>query len=90
MFFWSVFLKMHKKSDWPWKTQFLLFLVVNNIFLYFQNTDQNNICVSIAFKAKTKEKYEENFVLRFLFQNSKMPSFGGQPIFYVIFFPLLL
>ena len=33
----------------------------------------------MVFKAKTKEKYEENFVLRFLFQNSKMPFFGGQP-----------
>ena len=60
--------------------------MVNNVFLYFQNTDQNNICVSIAFKAKTKEKYEENFVLWFLFPNSKMPFCEGQPIFFLSFF----
>ena len=36
-------------------------------------------------RAKTKEKYEEIF-LKFLFQNSKMLFFGGQPIF-TNFFP---
>ena len=54
----------------------------------FKNTDQNNICASIVFKAKTKERYEHNF-LWFLFQNSKMPFFGGQPIFFLNFFSVL-
>ena len=62
------------------------FLAINNGFLLvFKNTDKNNICVSIVFKAKTKEKYEENVFLRLLFQNSKMRFFGGQPFFYSFF-----
>ena len=48
------------------------FLVVNNVFLcVFKNTDQNNICVSIVFKAKTKEKYEEIFFYGFYFKTQK-------------------
>ena len=31
------------------------------VFGSFKNTDQNNICASIVFKAKTKEKYEDIF-----------------------------
>ena len=49
MFFWSVFLKTHKKSYWLSTTLFWPFLAV-------KNTDQNNIFKSIALKAKTKEK----------------------------------
>ena len=56
------------------------------VFGSFKNTDQNNICASIVFKAKTKEKYEEIFFLQFLFQNSKMLCFGGQSIFFKFFF----
>ena len=47
-----------------------------------KNTDQNKFCVSIIFKDKTKEKYKEKFCLQFLLQNSKMPFFGVQPIFF--------
>ena len=39
----------------------------------FNNANKNNICASFVFKAKTKEKYEDKFCLRFLFQNSKIP-----------------
>ena len=52
----------------------------------FKNTELNNICASIVFKAKIKEKSEEQFCLRFLYQNSKMPFFGGQPIFFSLDF----
>ena len=48
----------------------------------FKNTDQNNICASIIFKAKTKVKYEETFFLQFLFQSSKMPFFGVKQFFF--------
>ena len=70
IFFWSVFLKTHKKKILTVKNAIS---AVNNGFLcVFKNTDQNNICASIVFKAKTKEKYEEIFFLRFLFKNSKI------------------
>ena len=60
---------------------FWLSLAVNNIFLcIFKNTDQNNICASIIFKAKVKEKYEENFVTVFI-SKLKKALFWGQPIF---------
>ena len=60
---------------------FWLFLAVNNVFLcVFKHTDQNNISASIIFKAKTKEKNEENF-LRLLFQYSKMPFWGVNQFF---------
>ena len=55
----------------------------------FKNTDQNNICKSIVFKAKTKEKYQYKICLQFLFQNSKMSFFGGQLIFFQISFSVL-
>ena len=48
---------------------------------FFKNTDLNNICASIVFKAKTKDKIWRNIFRRFLFQNFKMHFFGGQPIF---------
>ena len=48
----------------------------------FKNKYQNIICAYIVFKAKTKEKYEEQICLRLLFQNSKMPFFGGQQILF--------
>ena len=55
----------------------------------FKNTDQDNICASIVLKANTKEKYEEIFLLWFLLQNSKMVFFGGQQIFFQIYFSVL-
>ena len=39
------------------------------------------ICVSIVFKAKTKDKYEEKICWRFLFQNLKCTFSGVNPIF---------
>ena len=64
-------------------------MLITVFLCIFKNTDQNNICAAIVFKAKTKEKYEEIFFLRFLLQNSKMLFLGGQPIFFQIFFPVL-
>ena len=65
---------------------FWLFLAVINLFQrIFKNIDQNNICASIVFKAKTKDKYEETFFKGFLF-HSKMHFLGGQPILFWIFF----
>ena len=37
----------------------------------FKNTDLKNISASNVFKAKTKEKYEDNFILRFYFKTQK-------------------
>ena len=54
----------------------------------FNNTDQNNICASIIVKL-TQKKNMKTIFLRFLFQNSKMPFFGGQPIFFFLFFSVL-
>ena len=46
------------------------------VFLWvFKNTDLYRICASIVFKAKTKEKHEDTFCCRFLFQNSKIADF---------------
>ena len=76
MFFWSLFLKTHTKKLLTIKNAML---AVNNGFLcVFKNTDQNKICASIIFKAKTKENYEEKLFLQFLNRNSKMPFYGGQ------------
>ena len=56
MFFWSLFLKTHKKSYWLSKTPSWPFLAVNNVFLYvFKNTDQITF-VSLLFKAKTEKE----------------------------------
>ena len=70
----------------------ILFIRVEcGIFVWSVGTGQltkdqvwHNLCMSIVLKAKMKEKYEEIF-LRFLFQNSQMPFFGGQPIFFLQF-----
>ena len=44
------------------KYKFENWLLKSTIFLcIFKNTGQNNICVPIVFKAKTKQKYEEQF-----------------------------
>ena len=61
-------------------TNVILLRIFENSLI--KNTDQNNICASFVFKAKTKEKYKESF----LFQNSKMHIFGGHPIFYNFFY----
>ena len=47
---------------------------------------QSNICASIVFKTLTNQKYEEQFFLSFLFQNSKIHYFGGHQIKKKMFF----
>ena len=82
----SIFENAPKKTNEPSKMPFWLFLAVINLFQrIFKNIDQNNICASIVFKAKTKDKYEETFFKGFLF-HSKMHFLGGQPILFWIFF----
>ena len=83
MFFWSVFLKTHKRKVIDrQKWHFGRFWQLITVFLcIFKNTYHNNICASIIFKAKTKENYEERFFLRFLFQNLKMPFLGVNKFF---------
>ena len=60
MFFWLVFLKMYKKRVIDrQKSHFGRFQQLIMAFLcVLKNTDQNNICASIIFKAKIKETYE--------------------------------
>ena len=59
----GIFENAQQKSYWPSKTQFWLFLAVNNIFwCVFKNTDQNNICVSNVLKAKTEKKIQTNWL----------------------------
>ena len=45
-----------------------LWQLITILLCDFNNANKNNICASFVFKAKTKEKYEEKFCLRFLFQ----------------------
>ena len=91
MFLWLVFLKMQKN----------LLVIKNAILAVFGSYWNNYFCVfskiltKITFmcllflKLKQKKK-GYNFSLRFLFQNSKMAFFGGQPIFFLlIFFSLI-
>ena len=60
------------------------FLAINNGFLLvFKNTDQNNICVSIVFKAKTKEKYEYNFCFMVFISKLKNALFWGSTNFFL-------
>ena len=66
------------------------FLVVNKVFLcVFKNTDQNNICTSIVFKAKTKEKYEEIFFYGLYFKTQKSFCLGVNQIFFNFFSSVL-
>ena len=43
---------------------------------------QNNMCASVVFKAKTKEKFEEIFFSRFFYKTHNRDFFGGQSIFF--------
>ena len=87
MFFWWVFLKTHKKSDGPSKRPFWQFLAVNSGFLcIFKNTDQNNICASIAFEVKTKENMQTNFFYGFYFKTQNALFRGSTNFFSVLAF----
>ena len=82
MFFWSIFFKTNKKKVIDrQKRHFGRFWRLITVVLYvLKNTDQNSICVSMVFKAKTKEKYEEIFFTVFIsILNNAL--FRGQPIF---------
>ena len=81
----GIFENALKKNYQPSKTLVLLFFAVINFFqCIFKNIDQNNIFVSIVFKAKAvkqKKNMKTNFCLRFLFQNHKHAFLRGQHIF---------
>ena len=86
MFFWSVFLKTHNKILDRQKLHIGIFWPLKKVFLsVFKNTDQNNIYGFIIFKAKTKQKYEENFFKGF-YSKLKNALLGGQPDFYFLIF----
>ena len=60
MFFYAVFLKMHEKKvinfqKWP-KWRFLQ--LITFFWCVFENTEQNNNCVFIVFKAESEPKHE--------------------------------
>ena len=78
MFFWSVFFENTQKSYWPSKTPFWPFWQLIMVFLWvFKNTDLNNICASIVFTVKLKQKKNmKKHFLWFLFQNSKLLLLG--------------
>ena len=67
----DIFKNALKIHYYPSKLPFLLFLVVNICFCNFENTNENNMCASIVFKAETKQKHEENFLKGFFFKNKK-------------------
>ena len=71
--FWSIFLKMHKKKlinlNRFWRLIAFLCLL--------KNTDQKDICASIAFKAESKPKHKENIFWVFFFH--KKTRFFGDP-----------
>ena len=78
---------MFKKSLDRQKHHFGRFWQLIFFLCFFKNTDLNNICASIVFKAKTNK-----YFLRFLFQNLKMhffQFFEGQRIFFFSFFSVL-
>ena len=58
----------------------MAFLAVNNFFwCVFKNTEQNNNCVFIVFKAESEPKHEEFFFWVFFFKNQKH-AFSGVKI----------
>ena len=57
----------------------MAFLVVNNFFwCVFKNTEQNNDCVFIVFKAESEPKPEKQFFLGVFLLKPKMCFFGGE------------
>ena len=87
MFFWSVFLKTRQKVIDHQKRHFGPFWqLIMLLFCVFKNTVLNNICASIVFKAKTKEKFQEKFFCTVFISKLKNALFGGRPIFFKFFF----
>ena len=58
----------------------MAFLMVKSFFkCIFKNTDQEDICVSIVFKAESKQKQEEQFFWGgFFIKNQKQAFLGVQ------------
>ena len=57
----------------------MAFLVLKTFFwCIFKNTEQNNICVFIVFKAESELKHEEKKILGVFLQKPKTCFFGGQ------------
>ena len=73
---------MHEKKvinfqKWPkWR-----FLAVNNFFVLFKNTKQNNNCVCIVFKAESEPKHEDQICFDVFLQKPKTRFFGGKNSF---------
>ena len=81
MFFYEVFLKMHEKKvinfqKWPkWR----FWRLITFFWCVFKNTEQNNNCVFIVFKAESEPKHEEKIFGVFFFKNQKR-AFSGVKI----------
>ena len=57
----------------------MVFLMVNNFFLsVFRNTEQNNNCIFIVFKAESEPKHKDKFFLAVFLQKPKTCFFGGK------------
>ena len=79
MFFDEVFLKMHEKKvinfqKWP-KWHFWRLIIF--FWCVFKNTEQNNNCVFIVFKAESEPKHEEKFFLGCFSSKTKNALFRG-------------
>ena len=87
----GIFENAHKKVVDRQKHHFGRFWRLITVFLcIFRNTDKNNICGSIVFKAKIKEKYEEIFFLKgFCFKTYKSAFLGVKFFFGILFFSAL-
>ena len=59
----------------------MAFFVVNNFFLcVFKNTEQNNNCVFIVFKAESEPKHEEKICFWLFFFKNQKRAFSGVKI----------
>ena len=55
----------------------MAFMAVNNFFGWvFKNTEQNNNCVFIVYKAESEPKHEDNFFSGVFFKNQKCDFLG--------------
>ena len=72
------FLKCMKKSYYFSKMAKMAFLAVNNFFwCIFKNTEQNNNCVFIVFKAESEPKCEEKILIKCFSSETKNVLFWG-------------
>ena len=79
MFFHEVFLKMHEKKvinfqKWPkWR----FWRLITFFWCVFENTEENNNCVFIVFKAESEPKQEEKFFWGYCSSKTKNALFRG-------------